>query len=87
MVRAGVYWGQKYNDPIYLVINFPTGGEAFNWYRKRFRIEMLFSDLKTRGFNLQKSGLRAPERVSRLIYSDGFSLLYMDDLFRGICNG
>jgi hypothetical protein len=39
--------------------------EAFNWYRKRFRIETLFSDLKGRGFNLQKSGLRAPERVSQ----------------------
>jgi len=36
--------GEKYNDPIYLVTNFPTGGEAFNWYRKRFRIETLFTD-------------------------------------------
>ncbi|SCN47296.1 hypothetical protein BAZMOX_129335_0 [methanotrophic endosymbiont of Bathymodiolus azoricus (Menez Gwen)] len=32
--------------------NLSTGGEAFNWYLKRFRIETLFSDLKGRGFNL-----------------------------------
>jgi hypothetical protein len=64
VVRAVVYWGRKYNDPIYLVTNFPTGDEAFNWYRKRFRIETLFSGLKGRGFNLQKSGLRAGIKLS-----------------------
>jgi len=82
VVRAVVYWGKKYNDPIYLVTNFPTGGEAFNWYRKRFRIETLFSDLKGRGFNLQrfnlqKSGLRAPERVSRLIIAAALANIWM----------
>ncbi|CAC9513783.1 hypothetical protein [uncultured Gammaproteobacteria bacterium] len=77
IVRAVVYWGGKYKDPIYLVTNLPTGGEAFNWYRKRFRIETLFSDLKGRGFNLQKSGLRAPERVSRLIIAAALAYIWM----------
>ncbi|MCK5354959.1 MAG: IS4 family transposase [Methyloprofundus sp.] len=77
VVRAVVYWGKKYKDPIYLVTNFPTGGEAFNWYRKRFRIETLFSDLKGRGFNLQKSGLRGPERVSRLIIAAALAYIWM----------
>jgi hypothetical protein len=49
IVRAVVYWGEKYKDPIYLVTNLPTGGEAFNWYRKRFRIETLF--IKINRFN------------------------------------
>jgi hypothetical protein len=77
VVRAVVYWGRKYKDPIYLVTNLPTGGEAFNWYRKRFRIETLFSDLKSRGFNLQKSGLRDPERVSRLIIAAALAYIWM----------
>ena len=77
VVRAVVYWGKKYSDPIYLVTNLPTGGEAVNWYRKRFRIETLFSDLKGRGFNLQKSGLRSPERVSRLIIAAALAYIWM----------
>jgi len=67
VVRAVVYWGKGYKDPLYLVTNFPTGGEAINWYQKRFRIETLFSDIKGRGFNMGKSGLRCPDRVSRLM--------------------
>lgn len=66
-VRAVAYWGRGYTDPIYLVTNVLTGEEAINWYQKRFRIETLFSDIKGRGFNLGKSGLRCPERVSRLM--------------------
>ena len=77
VVRAVVYWGKKYKNPIYLVTNLPTGGEAFNWYRKRFRIETLFSDLKGRGFNLQKSGLRSPERVSRLIMAAALAYIWI----------
>ncbi len=62
---------------IYLVTNLSTGGEAFNGYRKRFHIETLFSDLKGRGFNLQKSGLRAPEQVSRLIIAAALAYIGM----------
>ncbi len=64
-VNAVVHWGKKYKDPLYLVTNVETGGEAYHWYRKRFKIESLFSDLKSRGFNVHKSGLRDPERISR----------------------
>lgn len=77
VVRAVVHWGKKYQDPIYLVTNFSTGGEAFNWYQRRFRIETLFSDLKGRGFNLNKSGLRDPERVSRLLIAASLAYIWM----------
>lgn len=81
VVRAVVYWGKEYQEPIYLVTNFPTGGEAFNWYRKRFRIETLFSDFKGRGFNLNKSGLKNPVRVSRLLIAA--SLAYIWTIYLG----
>ena len=57
-LRAVAYWGKEYDDPLYLVTNFTNGREAVHWYKKRYRIETLFSDLKGRGFNLQKSGVR-----------------------------
>lgn len=66
-LNAVVYWGREYQEPLYLVTNFPTVGEAQFWYRKRFKIETLFSDWKGRGFNLQKSGLTELNRVNRLL--------------------
>jgi len=60
MLRAIAYWGREYKDSIYLVSNFSTGKETVYWYRKRFRIETLFSDIKGRGFNLHKNGLSLP---------------------------
>lgn len=77
VVRAVVHWGRQYNDPIYLVTNLLTGREAFYWYKKRFRIETLFSDFKGRGFNLNKSGLRDPDRVSRLIIAVSLAYIWM----------
>jgi len=80
-VRAVAYWGSQYEDPIYLVSNFSTGSEAVYWYGKRFRIETLFSDFKGRGFNLDKSGLRDPERINRLLIA--VSLAYIWIIFLG----
>lgn len=80
-VRAVAYWGRQYEDPLYLVSNFPTGREAVHWYGKRFRIETLFSDFKGRGFHLNKSGLRDPERINRLLIA--ISLAYIWIVFLG----
>src|SRR5687767_814379 len=41
--------------------------EAIRYYQKRFRIETFFSDQKSRGFNIQKSHLEDPQRLSRLL--------------------
>lgn len=76
-VNAVVYWSKKYQDPLYLVTNVETGDEAYHWYRKRFNIETLFSDLKSRGFNFHKSGLRDAERVSRLLIAAALAYLWM----------
>ena len=57
--------------------NFPTAEETYFWYRKRFKIETLFSDWKGRGFNLQKSGLSHPARVSRLLIAVALAYVWM----------
>jgi hypothetical protein len=61
------WWEAKYQDPIYLVTNMELAEEACHWYAKRFRIETFFSDQKSRGFNLHKSHISAPERLARLM--------------------
>lgn len=76
-LRAVAYWGKEYDDPLYLVTNCLLGREAVHWYKKRYRIETLFSDLKGRGFNLQKSGLRDPGRVDRLLIAAALAYVWL----------
>jgi Transposase DDE domain len=59
-------WAKGQKDPLYLVTNMSSSGEACRYYSKRFRIETFFSDQKSRGFNIHTSHLSDPQRLSRL---------------------
>ena len=59
-------WAKDEAEPLYLVSNLSLSEEAIKYYQKRFRIETFFSDQKSRGFNIQKSHLEDPQRLSRL---------------------
>jgi len=59
-----------------------TQREAQRWYRKRFTIETLFSDVKGRGFHLDKTRLYIPDRVSRLILAT--AITYLFTVFLGV---
>lgn len=61
------WWRRNCKEPIYLVTNMDCVQEACYWYEKRFRIETFFSDQKSRGFNIHKSHLSEPERLSRML--------------------
>ena len=76
-VTAIAWHGHKYKEPIYLVSNFTLPGEACFWYKKRFIIETMFSDFKSRGFQLHKSGLSDPERVSRLLTAVSLAYIWL----------
>lgn len=76
-VTGIAWWGRDYQEPIYLVSNFLLPEEACRWYRKRFRIETMFSDFKGRGFQLQKSGLRDPAKVSRLLIAVALAYIWV----------
>jgi hypothetical protein len=60
-------WAKGHAEPLYLVSNMSSAEEAIRYYEKRFRIETFFSDQKSRGFNLHKSRLEDPQRLSRLL--------------------
>jgi hypothetical protein len=77
-----VVWNQTEGCHWFFVTNFDTQAEAQKWYRKRFTIETLFSDVKGRGFHLDKTRLWKPERVSRLIFAT--AMAYIFSVFLGV---
>lgn len=76
-VHAIAWWEPGYDEPIYLLTNYATVEEACPWYRKRAQIETFFSDQKSRGFNLHKSHLSEPQRLSRLMIAACLAYLWI----------
>lgn len=56
-----------FEHPIYLVSSLESAIEAQKAYQKRFSIETIFGDLKSRGFNLQKVRVKDPDMLSNLL--------------------
>jgi hypothetical protein len=77
-----VIWNEAKQRHWFFVTNFATDKEAQHWYRKRFTIETLFSDIKGRGFRLQLTRLKDPHRVSRLLMVA--AMAYIFTVFLGV---
>jgi hypothetical protein len=76
-VNALVWHERRYKDPLYLLTNLETAPEAVEAYGKRFLIETLFSDIKSRGFGFQKTRLKAPENIHRLLLAVALAYLWI----------
>jgi len=76
-VMAIAWWGKKYKKPIYLITNHSNPEEACHFYKKRFKIETMFSDKKSRGFHIHKSHLSEPKRVACLLLASCLAYLWM----------
>lgn len=70
-------WGSGYAEPLYLVTHRVDRAEACRQYQKRAHIEPLFSDQKSRGFQLDRSHLDDPERVNRLLIAACLAYLWL----------
>jgi len=72
-----MYWAPTAREPWYLITTEPTCKLACATYQKRFRIEDRFKDFKNngRGFGLELTGLRHPERLERLLLA--LALIYV----------
>lgn len=81
-VNIAFLWHKKKKEHWVLVTNLETLETVKEWYKKRFLIETLFSDLKGRGFNLQKTRIWKPERVERLLLV--VAIAYLFDIFLGV---
>ena len=76
-VTAVAWWGDDQKEPLFLVTNFSSGSKACDYYSKRFTIETFFSDQKSRGFNIDKSHLSCPVRLTRLMYASCLAYLWI----------
>ena len=70
-------WAKGESEPLYLVSNMSVAEEAIKYYQKRFRIETFFSDQKSRGFNIQKSHIEDPQRLSRLLIASCLAYIWI----------
>jgi hypothetical protein len=76
-------WEQAYEEPLYLVTNMGDLEAALALYRKRAHIETFFSDQKSRGFQLHKSHLSDPVRLTRLLIASCLAYLWL--VYLGVC--
>jgi hypothetical protein len=72
-----LWWTSKYEKPIYLISSIKQKYLACRLYQRRYRIETFFSDQKSRGFNIHKSHLSDPQRLSRLLVAASLAYLWM----------
>ncbi|CAA9302256.1 MAG: transposase, IS4 family protein, partial [uncultured Chloroflexia bacterium] len=77
-------WEQGNDGPLYLVTNMADLNAAFAAYKKRAHIETFFSDLKSRGFGIDKSHLSEPGRLMRLLIAA--CLAYIWVVYLGVCS-
>jgi hypothetical protein len=63
-----VFWHEKrFEEPIFLLTNMELGKMACRYYKRRFQIETMFKQLKSKGFQLHKTMLECPNKISNLI--------------------
>ena len=70
-------WDAKHNQPIYLITSLADPNDAYERYRLRFRIECMFANHKSRGFRIDKSHLKAPERLARLVIASSLAYVWI----------
>jgi len=70
-------WDKGCKEPIFLVTNMISASVACLYYKKRFKIETFFSDQKSRGFNLHKSHIATPERLSKLMIATCLAYIWI----------
>jgi len=75
-----LWWGKKYDKPLYLLTFLTKINEITSSYRKRFLIETMLCDVKSKGFFLSKSRVQKTDRMSRLILAVAFAYIWTLDL-------
>jgi hypothetical protein len=68
-------WRASEKEPIFLATNQTSVKVAWRLYKRRMWIEEMFGDMKGHGFDLEKTRLRHPARLNRLMLA--VSLVYL----------
>jgi hypothetical protein len=62
-----VHWGQGCAEPLCLISNLAAADHPHLLYERRFWVETLFGNCKSRGFQLARTHITTPEYLDRLI--------------------
>lgn len=76
-VNIAFIWHEEKQEHIYLVTSATTLEQTRRWYKRRFKIETLFADSKSRGFGLDKSGIRHAQRMERFVMAVFIAYIWM----------
>jgi hypothetical protein len=71
------WWDPAWAEPLYLVTNLTDRDAACEAYAQRMQVETLFSDQKSRGFQVQKSHLADPARLGLLLIAAALAYLWL----------
>ena len=55
------------DDPWYIATDETADAKTLLEYKKRFYVEPMFSDFKRRGFDIERTRIQKPDRISRLL--------------------
>jgi hypothetical protein len=76
-VNLAVYWKKGEKQPWYIATDEEACATTLLDFAKRMHIEEMFSDFQSRGFNMQKSKIKTPERMDRLMLVVAMAYLYL----------
>ena len=76
-VQVVAWWEKPHKKPVYLVSTLHDVHQICRAYGKRFKLETLFSDQKSRGFHIEKSHLSDPDRLARLLCAVAIAYIWM----------
>lgn len=82
MVNFVAYHEQEYEDPLFLVSNLDYPPLIIQYYKRRFRIETLFGNMKSRGFNIHKTKVQNPDIINGLILIVSWAYIWLVHLGR-----
>ena len=82
-VQVMAIWEEAYERGLYLVTTMEDMKEALALYRKRAQIETFFSDQKSRGFEMERSHVSNPQRLSGLLLASCLAYLWV--VYLGVC--
>ncbi len=64
-----VHWEEGADEPLCLISNLPPSSQPHLIYDKRYWVETLFGNCKSRGFQLARTQMITPAHIDRLILS------------------
>ena len=62
-----VYWKKSFEGPLALVSSLPPDWNLIGMYRRRYLIETLFRDYKSKGFHFEESQVKDHDHLNVLL--------------------